>query len=422
MRSARIELLCVGSELLGGQVNTHQAYLATRLKALGLRLARECSLPDDAAAIAAELRQALGRADAVILCGGLGPTFDDVTREAAARALGLGLAFRPALYAAIKRKFTRHGLPVPEENKRQAFVLDGARVLPNRFGSAPGQLLLRPRATGLPQALVLLPGPFAELKPMFEGQILPLLRRVYARRLCAEALSVHLSGIPESAADEKLQSLTRRPGPGTDFTILASTRQVDFHATATAPTRAGARAILGGLRRRIYEAVGEHIFGEAGETLESAVGRLLLRQGLTLALAESCTGGLLGARLTEVPGSSAYFRGGVVAYANSLKTGLLGVRPATLDREGAVSGPCAAEMAEGVRRLAKASLGLSITGIAGPGGASREKPVGLVFFGLAGRGPAPEVRELRLAGGRETIRQRAASAALDWLLRRLGRP
>jgi nicotinamide-nucleotide amidase len=338
---AVIELLCVGTELLSGRVNTHQSYLALKLKEQGLSISRETSLPDDPDAISQEVREALGRCQALIVCGGLGPTFDDVTREAVSAALGRPLRYRPGLYAEIRRKFARHGIPIPEENRRQAFVIEGARVLSNRFGSAPGQLLRLRSRGGASRTVVLLPGPFSELAPMFERDVLPTLRRAHARGVHAEHVAVHLSGIAESAADEKLSHLTAKPRAGESFTILASTGQVDFHATASAPSRAAARRLIKRLRRRVYDAVGKHVFGEGTQTLESAAGDALRSRGLTLALAESCTAGMVAARLTAIPGSSDYFKGGAVAYSNELKSSLLRVRAETLARHGAVSSHCA---------------------------------------------------------------------------------
>lgn len=413
--AARVELLCIGSELLAGQINTHQSYLSLALRGAGLDVSRESSLPDDEQAIAGEIRQALERCDVLLLCGGLGPTFDDVTRQAVALALGRRLLYRPELYARIKEKFSRYKLPLPQENRRQAFVIEGAEVLSNGIGSAPGQWVLLPRS-GRPQALVLLPGPFSELSPMFEKDVLPRLRRTYARGLHTDSLRLHLYGTPESAADEALKPLTSRADEELGFTILAGGTQVDFHAWVRTRSAARCRALIASVRRLAYRKVGGFIFGEGAETLESVVGRELQRCKLTLGLAESCTAGMAGARLTAVAGSSAYFKGGVVSYADGMKTGALGVRAQTLRRHGAVSAACAAEMASGVRRLACSDVGLSITGIAGPAGASPGKPVGLVWIAVDGPGKRRNSRQLLLSGGRELVRQRAVSAALHHLL------
>jgi len=414
----RVELLCVGSELLGGKVNTHQAYISLALAKLGLPLSRESSLPDDLAPLRRAVAEAFSRADALIVCGGLGPTFDDITREAAADALGRPLIFKPELFAQIKRRFKRFRTAMPAENRRQAFVIEGARALKNDFGSAPGQWLELSSAGGSrPKTLALLPGPFAELSPMFEREILPRLKSLYVRGIFSRALSVHLAGISESAADERLQVLTRKPQPGETFTILAGRGQVDFHAAVRAASAAAAEQKITRVRRLIRRAVGTHAFGEGESTLESAAGNLLRRRRLTLAAAESCTAGFFSGRVTAVPGSSDYFKGGVISYSNDLKIRLLGVSPKTLKRRGAVSAECAREMAEGARRAAGASIGISITGIAGPSGGTKAKPVGLVYIGLAGPDGRTEAWQGRFLGSRQTVRERAAAAALYRLWR-----
>ncbi|MBI5882551.1 MAG: CinA family nicotinamide mononucleotide deamidase-related protein [Elusimicrobia bacterium] len=415
-----IELLCAGSELLKGQLNTHVPRISLLLAGRGLALSREATLPDDRAGLAREIRSALDRSDALIVSGGLGPTFDDVTREAAADALGLGLRFRPAILGRIKARFKRLGLRMPAENRRQAFVLSGAEVLVNKGGTAPGQLLTLPPGNGSGsrriRTLVLLPGPFRELAPILEAQVLPRLKKRYAPRSVTERLSLHLAGIPESAADEKLSNLVATAGPGLSFTILSYPGQVDFHAYAIAKTSRQARAVLGRVRRKALAAVGRHVLWEGEAPLEAEVGRALTARRLTLAAAESCTGGMLASRLTDIPGASAFFLGGVTTYADALKKDLLRVRPKTLRRHGAVSRECCREMAEGIRRRTGCSLGLSVTGIAGPAGGTRSKPVGLVYIGVAGPGSKTTVHELRLSGDRGFIRTRATTRALQLLL------
>lgn len=415
MRDDSVELLCVGSELLSGQLNTHQGYIGRRLRDHGLFLRREQSLPDDAGEIAEAVRLALGRSRAVLVCGGLGPTFDDLTREGVAAALGRTLRFDAALWRRIEAKFGRYHRKVPVENKRQAYLVSGARELDNPHGSAPGQLLELPGG----RLLALMPGPYPEMSPMFEGAVLPRLRRLLARGLHAASLSVHVSGLPESVVDQRLRSVLALAGPELDFTILAGSSQVDFHAWARARSAARAKALIAKVRRGVYRAVGDHVFGEGTDSLEAAAGAALLRGRWKLGLAESCTGGLIGARLTSVPGSSRYFVGGVVCYHNDVKTTALGVAPQTLRRHGAVSRQCALEMAEGARRLRGADVGLAVTGIAGPDGGTKEKPVGLVHLAVAGPGKRRAAWAMTLAGGRETIRQRAASAALHHLRRHL---
>jgi nicotinamide-nucleotide amidase len=405
VRVPKAALVCVGSELLAGQVNTHQAWLSVRLKRAGFEMTGEESVPDDAALVSAALRRALAAADAVIVCGGLGPTFDDVTREAAAKALRRTLAFKPALWTVILKRFARYHAKVPEENKRQAMVLGGAEILDNPNGSAPGQRL---RAGG--RTMILLPGPPNEMYPMFEA-VLPKLARDHARGIHPASFSVRLSGVPESAADEKLDPVRAR-WPRARFTILASGGEVSFHATTLEKSPAAARRARAAMRREILEAVGEFSYGEGETTLEDALGARLKRRGLTLAVAESCTGGLLGSRITAVAGSSSYFLGGAISYANSAKIRLLGVPAKIIARHGAVSEECAAAMARGAKRVLSANIGVAITGVAGPSGGTKEKPVGLVFVAVSGPGRVETVRRLEINGPRDAVRSRATTAAL----------
>lgn len=415
MKPPMVELICVGTELLDGKADTHLAAAGRRLQAAGLRLARETVLPDDVAILAGALRDALRRCDALIVCGGLGPTFDDVTREAAARALERELVFKPRLYADIRRKLARKKFPPARENRRQAFLLRGARALRNRHGSAPGQLLVLPRGT----TVALLPGPPGEMIPMLETDVVPALLRRYGRGLHARSLTLRLCGLPESVADERLKPLTRQASSRLDFTILSGAGQVDFHINARAASARGARRLVARARGQAQRLVGKHIFGEGPATLESAVGALLRRRRLSLSVAESCTAGLLAARLTAVPGSSQYFRGGILAYQDMIKSRLLAIPPNVLSRHGAVSLACAREMAKSVRRIMDTDLGVSITGIAGPSGATSRHPEGTIFLAVAGPGTGVAQAALQFPGDRETVRQRAAAAALRLIWNRL---
>ncbi len=412
-RTPKAYLVCVGSELLAGQLNTHQAWLSVRLRRAGFEVAGESSVPDSKKTVAAALRRALDAADAVIVCGGLGPTFDDLTREAAASALGRGLKFDPKLWAVILQRFARYHVAVPEENKRQAEVIGGAEVLPNNAGSAPGQRLEFRWRDGRPRSLILLPGPFPEMSPLFT-KVLPRLAARHTRGQAAASFSLRLVGVPESVADEKLDPVRARH-PAASFTILASGGEVSFHATTRARTAAAARRELAAIKRETKAAVGRWSYGEGDATLEGSLGARLKRARLTAATAESCTGGLLGGRLTSIPGSSAWYLGGVVAYDDSVKTKLLGVKAAVLKKHGAVSEESARAMAAGARKATGAKIGISITGVAGPGGGTKEKPVGLVHICVAGPGARVRAKRLSIHGARETVRSRAATAALALL-------
>lgn len=409
----RVEVLCVGTELLSGKVNTHMRFLAPALRGLGLRISRESSVGDSTGEIRAAVSEAFARADVVLVTGGLGPTFDDLTREGAAEALGLRLAYRPAIFERIKRRFLRFGRAVPKENARQAFVLDGAKVLSNRVGSAPGQ-----RVTLGGKTLFLLPGPAVEMEPMVRDHVASFLRRGTSEGRASAKLVLRLTGVAESAADERLAPLYASAGRrGVEFTILSQPGLVDLHITASAATRRLARQRVDAAARAARRLVGAWIFGEDDDTLESVLGERLLARGWTLALAESCTGGLIAGRITSVAGSSRYFLGGVVCYADEAKRRELGVPAALLARHGAVSGPCVRAMAEGALERWGADCAAAVTGIAGPGGGTPKKPVGLTYLACARRGTRTRVLRLRLPGDREAVRGRAANAALSLLLR-----
>jgi len=413
IRAPRAYLVCVGSELLAGQLNTHQAWLSVRLRRAGFDVVGESSVPDSITAIKTALRRALDASDAVIVCGGLGPTFDDVTREAAAAALGRTIKFEPKLWRVILKRFARYHVAVPDENKRQAEVIGGAEVLDNAAGSAPGQRLEFRGKDGRPRTLILMPGPFSEMSPIFE-HVLPRLAQRHARGMGTASFSLRLVGVPESVADEKLDPVRAR-FPAAAFTILASGGEVSFHATVRARTQASARKELAALRAAALSAVGRWSYGEGDATLESTLGARLKKSGLTLAVAESCTGGLLGARLTAVPGASSWFHGGVIAYDNSVKTKLLGVSAALIKKHGAVSAESAEALARGARKAAGTDIAIAITGVAGPDGGTKEKPVGTVFVSVYGPGAAFRAKRHDIHGPREVVRTRAAGAALALL-------
>lgn len=403
------EIVAVGTELLLGQIlNTNARYLSQALARLGIDVYHQSVVGDNRARAAAVLRQALGRADLVITSGGLGPTEDDLTREAVADALGVGLEENREARAVVESYFRRRGRAAPAGNRRQWTLPAGARALANPNGSAPGFILEKDG-----RLVVCLPGPPGELQPMMEAEVIPLLAAHPGRRGTVIVSRVlHLGGIGEAAAEERVADLLA----GTNPTVApyAHPGQVDLRLTAKAATEEAARALLAPLEAAVRARLGRHLFGADDETLEAVVGERLRSRGLTLALAESCTGGMVAERITRVAGSSDYFLLGAVTYANSAKERLLGVPAETLRRHGAVSRETALAMAEGARRCGGASVAVSITGIAGPAGGTPEKPVGTVYFGLA----APEGRWWRrgaFPGDRETIRRWSAQTALYFL-------
>jgi nicotinamide-nucleotide amidase len=384
------EIIAIGSELLApDRTDTNSLWLTEKLNALGIEVKLKTIVGDDDARLEEAIKDAVRRSKVVITTGGLGPTEDDITRKITARALGRRLLLDEVVLAEIRQRFQSFGVTMPERNSRQAMVIEDA---------------------------VLLPGPPREMKPMFENHVAERLAgRAGSLRVVRRILRV--AGMGESAVDEKIAPVyTQYDNPVT--TILFNKSEIEIHLTARGRTENEANDLLDRLSGQIEERLGTAIFSFAGETMEEVVGLKLALGGYTVAVAESCTGGLLAQRITEVPGSSKYFIEGVVTYANDAKTRTLGVEPMLLMEHGAVSAPVAEAMAEGVRKRAGTDFGLSITGIAGPGGGTEEKPVGTVFIALADD-VKTEHRRLKLPGDRQLIRWRASQAALELLRRRL---
>jgi len=409
----KAELLAIGSELLGPlRAETNSLWLTERLLDAGIEVAARATLSDDAALLESAFRAALSRADVVIATGGLGPTADDLTREAAAAATARDLRREPAIVEGLRARFARYGRPMSDTNLKQADVIEGAEALHNTRGTAPGQLLEHQGRT-----LVLLPGPPGEMKPMFDEQVLPRLRaRAGASRVVRRRV-LRIAGMSESGVDELVAPVySRFENPKT--TILGAPGQVELHLVAQADGEAEAESRIDELARLLREALPGRIFSEDGRELPHVVTHLLRERSLTLALAESCTGGLLSARLTDVPGVSAVLERAVVSYANRAKVEALGVDAALLERHGAVSEEVAVAMAAGIMRAARSDVAVAITGIAGPDGGTNDKPVGLVFVAICGAA-GTRVRRNHFPGGRELVRQQATQVALEMLRRGL---
>jgi nicotinamide-nucleotide amidase len=412
MRSA--EIIAVGSELLTAhRIDTNSLFLTGRLNDFGVVVRAKAVVGDDRADLSAILREAVKRADLVITTGGLGPTADDLTRDAVAEVLGLALTERPDILHAIRARFDRRGVPMPEINRRQALVPDGADVLANPNGTAPGLWIA---SSG--RAIVLLPGPPRELQPMFEAHVAPRIEAVAGGRRMRRRV-IKVTGRSESQVEEIAFPIYAALGDDrvpVQTTILATPGQIELHLQSTGPDVAALEARLERGVEELTAALGEVVFSTDGRSLEQVVGDALRAEGARIAVAESCTGGLVQAQLTDVPGSSAWVKGGLVAYANEIKTDWLGVSEALLAAHGAVSEPVAIAMATGVRDRYGADVGVGVTGIAGPSGGTREKPVGTVVVAVVGRGQA--VRTFAFPGDRQTIRRHAVAAALD-MVRRL---
>jgi nicotinamide-nucleotide amidase len=409
----KAELLAIGSELLGPlRAETNSLWLTERLLDAGIEVTARSTLADDAALIESAFRAALARADVVIATGGLGPTADDLTREAVAAASARRLRREGALVEGLRARFARYGRPMSDTNLKQADVIEGAESLPNPRGTAPGQLLAHQGRT-----LVLLPGPPGEMKPMFDEHVLPRLRALAGASRVVRRRVLRIAGMPEAGVDELAAPVySRFENPKT--TILGAPGQVELHLVAHGDGEAEAEARIEELASVLRDALPGRIFSEDGRELPQVVTDLLRERSLTLALAESCTGGLLSARLTEVAGVSAVLDRAVVTYANRAKIEALGVDAALLERHGAVSEEVASAMAAGIMQAAHSDIGVAITGIAGPDGGTSEKPVGLVFVAICGAA-GTRVRRNLFPGGRGLVRQQATQIALEMLRRGL---
>ncbi|MEO6910130.1 MAG: competence/damage-inducible protein A [Edaphobacter sp.] len=418
------EIIAVGSEMLTPhRQDTNSLYLTAALNALGVQVAFKTIVGDNPEHLIGAAKIAIQRTDIVLFSGGLGPTEDDLTREAVAAALGIGLHRDSALLTAMYKRFASRQMVMPPNNAKQADVLDGATILENKNGSAPGQLLDTtvpgPDGETHRKIIVLLPGPPSELKPLFDETCAScLVATLPPRHLGRRTLRMAL--IPESQVDARTAPIYKQY-PDVETTILSGHAEIQLHFLSAKPTHAEAQARVDELTERIEQEMDDAIFSAHGESLEEVVLLMLGMRHLTLATAESCTGGLLAQRLTSVPNSSSTFLGGAVVYTNELKTALAGVSKETLDSKGAVSEEVARALAEGIRSRSGASLGVSITGLAGPSGGAagpdEHKPIGRVYLGLAD-GQHTEVKELNLAGNRERIRYWATQHALELIRRR----
>ncbi|PYV30979.1 MAG: competence/damage-inducible protein A [Acidobacteria bacterium] len=406
------EIIAVGSELLTPHhTDTNSLFLTDKLNQVGIEVRLKTIVGDDRERLASVFRAALGRSKLIILTGGLGPTEDDLNREVVAQVLALPLREVPEIRLRLERVFKRLGRTMSENNLRQAQIPEGAVGLENQNGTAPGIWIEHEGVI-----VLLLPGPPRELEPMFESACLPrLISLAVGDRIRTRVLKV--VGLPESEVDQRIAPIYK-PYANPATTILAVSGSIEVHLRAHAASEEAADALLAELADKIELDLGDHVFSAHGETLEEVVGMFLGMKEKTLAVAESCTGGLLAERLTRAPGSSNFFLGGALCYSDALKTRLAGVAPKLLEEHGAVSKPVARAMAEGIRKNTGAAIGVGITGIAGPDGGTPEKPVGLVFVSLADE-RGTQVREFRFPGDRARVRLWATQAALEIIRRRV---
>jgi nicotinamide-nucleotide amidase len=407
-----IEIMAIGSELLTPHFqDTNSLYLTRRLNELGREVSFKTIVGDDWNELTLCINDALSRSDLIIATGGLGPTRDDVTREAFAYVLNRKLLFREELLQRIRERFERRSLEMPDINKKQAYVIEGSEVLPNKNGTAPGLWLEREK-----KIIILLPGPPHELKPMFDDFVWPKLKKLKVEYASRAVLKT--TGLTESEIESLIFDLYPKT-PDVKMTILAYPGQIETHLTARSKkSQKKAAEKINELKEAILQKLQKNVFSQEGEELEQVVGYLLREDKKTLAVAESCTGGLVGHRITNVPGSSDYFIQGVIAYSNEAKKGLLSIPSDLIDKQGAVSYQVAQAMAQQVRKKAQADLGVGITGIAGPTGASHEKPVGLVYIALAWAEGCEVTKNLFL-GKREAVKFQSSQKALDMIRRYL---
>ncbi|HWQ88836.1 MAG TPA: competence/damage-inducible protein A, partial [Desulfitobacteriaceae bacterium] len=401
------EIISTGTELLLGQtLNTNAQYLSAQLSVLGIEVYYHTTVGDNPKRLENILRQALQRADLIVTTGGLGPTADDLTKEIAAKVLGLEMFLDAGSLEEIRHFFAAHKREMPASNLKQAYFPQGAKIFPNKLGTAPGAIINKDDKT-----IVILPGPPFEMQPMFEKYVLVELEKLIGpdrKRMKMRILKIF--GISESALEEVLDELLSQNNPA--VALVAKRTEINIQLAAKDVDEQAALKTLDTIEQTIRSRLGNKVFARDKETMVSVVGQALRSHKYTMSTAESCTGGLVGATLTQEAGSSDYYLGGVISYANSVKENVLGVRSTTLQSVGAVSRETAQEMAEGVCRLTGADLAISVTGLAGPGGGSETKPVGLVYIGLASA-KGTEVRKFQFYGGRDSVRQLTVMAALN---------
>lgn len=407
-------LVTVGDELLIGQVvNTNAAWIGEQLNAVGVHVGRHVAVADDVDAIRKEVGRAYEEADLVVVTGGLGPTHDDLTRAALAECFGAELRFDEVVYERIRARYARRGR-IPDSNRALAMVPEGFDVLPNPVGSAPG---LWRRDEERERIVVVLPGVPQELRALVRGEVLPRLRRHRTLRVI-EQRTLLTAGIGESSLQEQIGDVAARLDRHLRLAYLPGTSGVRLRLTATGNDRATVRERLNALERVLRERIGSYVYGTDDDTLEGIVGQMLAECGLTIATAESCTGGLLANRITDVPGASSYMVGGVVAYSNHVKIRELGVNEAVLEKEGAVSETVARQLARGARDRLAADIGVSTTGIAGPTGGTPEKPVGTVWIGYADAA-GDDARLFHFVDDRLLNKELTCTAVLDLVRRRI---
>ena len=403
-------VICIGNEIMLGHINnTNAQYASKNLSDIGIKTTEQISIPDDSETIISTIKNSLRSANIIVISGGLGPTVDDITLDCISKALDRRLVFNNKVASHIKAHFIKRGLKMPKNNLRQALIPEGAKYILNNIGSAPGLIITGRGETST--TLIALPGVPFELYPMFEKTVIPYLINRFQPDKTIRSRIIKITGLAESKVNEKIEDILKISG-NVEMGIYPHPEEITVKITVTEKNAKSADAIIKKIERRIKSRLGKHIFGYDDETLEEIVGGLLLKKKKTLAIAESCTGGLLADRITDVSGSSKYLRMGVVTYSNESKNRLLSVPQETIKKYGAVSKQVAALMAKNIRLLANASIGIGISGIAGPTGGSKKKPVGLIYIALSTK-KNTICKEFRFLGQRNIIKHKATQAALD---------
>ncbi|MDT8719426.1 competence/damage-inducible protein A [Clostridium sp. 19966] len=406
----KAEIIAVGTELLLGDIlNTNAQYLSKELAALGISVYYQSVVGDNETRLFNALQEAFEKSDMVIATGGLGPTKDDLTKEVGAKYFNKELVLDEESLNSIESFFKRMCKDMPESNKKQAMLPKGCIILKNNNGTAPGCIIEEGGKT-----LILLPGPPKEAVPMFEESVKPYLKKFSEGILISKVLRTF--GLGESSMAEKVGDIINRENP--TVAPYAKDNEAILRITAKGKDEEEAKKLISQTEKEIRNILGDYIYGEGDITLEYVVAEMLVHKNITVATAESCTGGLIAATLVNYPGVSSIFTHGVVTYANEAKVQLLGVKNETLEKYGAVSEQTAKEMAEGIVRISGARIGISVTGIAGPGGGTKEKPVGLVYAGMCIDGEV-KAKKLNLTGDRQKVRTRTVMTVLDWLRREL---
>ncbi|HTK38648.1 MAG TPA: competence/damage-inducible protein A [Pyrinomonadaceae bacterium] len=406
------EIIAIGSELLTPEkTDTNSLWLTGRLNEIGVDVKLKTIVGDDAARLEEAIADAVKRSDVIITTGGLGPTEDDITRTCSAKAIGRELVYHDELEVHLRERFRRWGREMPEINKRQAYVIDGAEILPNPNGSAVGMLAKLDE-----KFLVVLPGPPRENQPMFDNYVFAKLKD-QAGNVIVKRRVLRVTGYGESAVDELIAPIYTSYND-LDTSILFTKSEIEVHLAARADSDEEASLVVEEVTRKILDVLGDAVFSTDNETMEQILGKILTERSLTISTAESCTGGLISRRLTEVPGSSKYFLEGVVSYSNDAKIRLLNVPRTTIETHGAVSAETAEAMAKGMREVSGSDVALSVTGVAGPDGGTTEKPVGTVYIGYSDA-HGERSKKFLFPGDRYLIRWRSSQAALDYVRRRL---